>query len=181
MVASGTPVARVLVLAAGSLSVGGLLGATGPLRAGVEAEAGPAAATSIGPRALPTFVELEVDGFPFPAAEACAGERPIIDVVPPGSIADALIAATPSTTVRVAPGTYVESPTEPTALTWATDGLCLLAADGGEVVLQAAPGYGLDLRGDRAVLAGFTLTGFEAAIGLWARAGLRRRHRPELR
>ena len=127
-----------------------------------------------GPRDLPTFVDLELDRFPRPAGEACAQPDRVVDVAPPASISDALAGASAGTTIRVAPGTYVENLGDPTALTWEADGICLLGADEeGEVVIDAAPGqkYGIDLRGDSAVLAGFTLRGFEAAVGLWSPAG----------
>lgn len=138
--------------------------------------------TPAGPRELPTFVDLELDRFPRPAEEACADPDRIVDVAAPASISAALAAASRGTTIRVAPGTYIEDPGFPTAITWETDGVCLLGtgvgagADGGgegQVVIQAAPGqkYGIDLRADSAVMAGFTLRGFEAAIGMWSPEG----------
>ncbi|HKZ92828.1 MAG TPA: hypothetical protein VJZ50_11880 [Candidatus Limnocylindrales bacterium] len=117
---------------------------------------------------------LELDRFPRPADEACAEPARIVDVARPASISDAMVTASAGTTIRVAPGTYVENPSSPTAITWEADGICLLGAAGaGEVVIQAAPGqkYGIDLRGDSAVLAGVTLRGFEAAVGLWSPEG----------
>ncbi len=127
-----------------------------------------------GPRDLPTFVDLELDGFPCPAEDACAQPARVVDVAPPASISEALGEASPGTVIHVAPGTYVENPADPTAITWLADGVCLLGANGAdEVVIEAAPGqrYGIDLRGDSSVLAGVTLRGFEAAIGLWSPEG----------
>lgn len=130
-----------------------------------------------GPRRLPTFVDLELDGFPRPAAEACPPGRPEVHVEPPATISAALASVGPGTTIRVAPGTWVESPDGATALTWLTEDVCLLGAldaDGGPaVVLQAAEGqkYGLDLRADRAVLSGFVLRGFAGAVGMWGPEG----------
>ena len=145
--------------------------------AGAAATLGPIAHSTTrlsGPRDLSTFVDLEIEAFPRLAAEACASHEHVIEVAPPGSISDALAAASAGTIIRVAPGTYVEQPAGATAITWETDDVCLLGQGGsGEVVIEAAPGqkYGIDLRASDAVLAGVTLRGFEAAVGLWGPAG----------
>ncbi len=130
----------------------------------------------VGPRALPTFVPLEIDDFPRPASEACAGTT-VVDVAAPQSITEALATAAPGTTLRVAPGTYTERAAEPYALEWEVDDVCLRAADGGLVVVQAAPGqkYGISLRGDGAVLEGVTLRGFEVGIAIEGDVGETRR------
>jgi hypothetical protein len=128
--------------------------------------AAPAAAD---PRPLPpTFVSLEIEAFPRPAAEACADNTQTLPVPVGGSIAAALESAVPGTTVLVEPGRYVERPEEPTALQWDVDNVCLRAADSGEVILEAAPGqgYGIGIAGDAAVLEGFTLRGFQYGVQL---------------
>ncbi|MBI2706533.1 MAG: hypothetical protein HYX32_14765 [Actinobacteria bacterium] len=130
-----------------------------------------------GPRPLPpTFVPLEIAQFARPAAEACADNRTVVDVANGQSIAAAMNAAAPGTTIRVAAGTYVESAGEPTALTWSTPNLCVVAS-GGPVVLRSALNqkYGIEITGDDTVIEGITLRGFEAAISLNAAGGATQR------
>lgn len=137
------------------------------------APAGRAAGATIGPRALPpTFVHLEVGAFPPRASTACRHSRRVVRVRPPSGIAAALASARPGTTVLAAPGTYVESAGEPTAVDWRIPNVCLLAA-GGAAVLQAATGqkYGLAIGAGHAVVDGLVLRGFESSIGLDAGPG----------
>ncbi|MBM4318829.1 MAG: hypothetical protein FJ125_02470 [Deltaproteobacteria bacterium] len=128
--------------------------------------------SGVGPRPLPpTFIPLELERFPRPAAEACRGNRNRVRVAVGQSIARAVAAAPPGTTIWIEPGSYTEAGA--TAIEWETDRLCLRAADGGEVVLQATPGqrHGISPQGDDAVLEGFTLRGFTSSIGLWQGGG----------
>jgi hypothetical protein len=122
-----------------------------------------------GPRALPpTIVDLELNEFPRPAAEACAANTNEVMVSTSDSIADALAAATPGTTVWVAPGTYTENAADATALQLSATDVCIRAADDGEVVIEAAANqrYGLALSGSDLVLEGITLRGFESGVGM---------------
>ncbi len=124
-----------------------------------------------GPRALPTFVPLEIASFARPAEEACADNTTVIDVASPATIADALASATSGTTIRIAAGTYVENAGEPTALVISTPNVCLRGT--GAVIVQAASsqGYGIEIAADDVVLEGLTVRGFTSAIPIWTGDG----------
>ena len=127
----------------------------------------------VGPRAIPvSIVDLEVDAFARPADEACTGNTAVINVAVGGSIAAALAAAGPGSTIRVAAGTYVEQPDEWRALAVNTNDVCIRSS-GGDVVIQAAAGQsiGIGITGDDIVIEGLVLRGFEAGIGIDGRSG----------
>jgi hypothetical protein len=122
----------------------------------------------VGPRPIAaSIVELEVEAFPRPAEEACASHRTTIDVAAGESIAAAIEHAQPGTTIRVDAGTFVERSDEWVSLEVGTSDLCIRSR-GGQVVLEAAAGQslGISLTGDRLVLEGFVLRGFEVGIGI---------------
>ena len=130
--------------------------------------------SEVGPRPLPpTFVPLELERFPLPAARACADNGQVLHVAAGESISDALEAAAPGTTVLVEPGQYTENPESDTALGWSTDNICLRAAGDGEVVLQAAAGRrrGIIPLGGNTVIEGFTLRGFATGVAFWTGVG----------
>jgi len=118
------------------------------------------------PRALPTFVRLDLDRFPRPAAQACARHREVA-VRTAAGLEAALAALKPGTTLRVAAGTYRLHAGESEALPIAASGVCL-RGDG--VIIEAAPaqGYGLLIRGDRVAVEGFTFRGFQTSVSIGA-------------
>lgn len=128
---------------------------------------GPGGGT-VGPRPLPpTFVPLEVGSFPRPAAEACVDSTTVVDVGAGQSIAAAVTSSPPGTTIRIAPGTYTESPSDSAALRWDTPNLCIVA-NGGPVVVQAAANqdYGITTDASDTVIEGLTLRGFAYNVAL---------------
>nr|MCU0271366.1 hypothetical protein [Acidimicrobiales bacterium] len=138
-----------------------------------SAEEGPSATlpdpgADRGPRALPpTFVALELDAFPRPADESCADNDDVVEVAADTSIAEALRAAEPGTTVSVSPGTYTEpNDGDSRALVVDVDDVCL-RADGGEVVVEAADGQrtGIAVAADDVVVEGMTVRGFTTGVG----------------
>ncbi|KAA0233565.1 MAG: hypothetical protein EDR02_13065 [Actinobacteria bacterium] len=129
----------------------------------------PAPPNGISPRALPsTFVELETDEFPRPAAEACADNETVTHVEAGESVADAVRDAEPGTTVEVEPGTYSDdNEGDFRALVLEAPDVCLRAAGGGEVVISpsAEQNIGIAVRADEVVIEGFTMRGFEVGVG----------------
>jgi hypothetical protein len=115
----------------------------------------------------PTFVPLQIDAFPHPAAVACAGHRRIVRVRSGGSLGSALEHARPGTTVLARAGRYVIANGQSDALDWRTRDVCL-RAEGGRVVLQAVRGqtYGIVISAADAVLQGVTVRGFRSSVAL---------------
>jgi hypothetical protein len=125
------------------------------------------------PRSIPaTVVDLDVDAFPRPAAEACADITSVVDVAAGGSIANALEAAAPGTLVSLEAGTYVERPDEWVALEVGTSDVCLRAMNG-PAVLEAADDQtaGIIVTADHVVIEGLVLRGFEVGIAIDGRPG----------
>jgi hypothetical protein len=132
-----------------------------------------------GPRALPpTFVELELDAFPRPADEACADNDRVIDVDDGAGLSRAVREAEPGTTIRVAPGTYVDANDDDyRALAFEQPDVCLRAAEvpgpGAAVptvVVEPDDGQtlGVASAAGGVVIEGVELRGFEVGVAIEA-------------
>jgi hypothetical protein len=135
-----------------------------------------------GPRALPpTFVTLEVDGFPRPAAESCADNTRTIEVADPSGLAAAVREADEGTTIVVAPGTYRDdNDGDDRALVFDVPDVCLRASGTtpddptqGQVVIEPTGGQttGIAVAASRVVVEGIVVRGFQTGIGFDQDAG----------
>jgi len=125
-----------------------------------------------GPAEIPaTFVDLEIDAFPRPFDEACAGREVTHSVAEGESVAAALANAEPGDLIEVAPGTYTENQGQWFALDWSVDDVCLMSA--GDAVIQAAADqrYGLLLSASHTAIAGLSFRGFETGVSLQPSSG----------